>query len=194
MSVGKSLPNVPVHDLVIHPKENELIVGTHGRSIYIADVSLIQKLTEDVLSKSLYTFELNKIRFSDRWGNSRGASWYGFNEPSLQIPFYANASGKVSISVISEKGTQLKTEEMEVEKGLNYFQYDLSISESAVSQYAEELTEIEGKLEKKENGKVYLKQGTYTVELKLDGSTVKEMFTVEPANKRPERRPVEKTP
>ena len=24
MSVGKSLPNVPVHDLVIHPKENEL--------------------------------------------------------------------------------------------------------------------------------------------------------------------------
>ena len=60
--------------------------------------------------------------------------------------------------------------------------------------YILELTEIEGKLEKKENGKVYLKQGTYTVELKLDGSTVKEMFTVEPANKRPERRPVEKTP
>ncbi|UZR96010.1 WD40/YVTN/BNR-like repeat-containing protein [Chondrinema litorale] len=194
MMAGESLPNVPVHDLVIHPKENELIVGTHGRSIYIADVSLIQKLTEDILSKSLYSFELDEVRYSDRWGNSIGASWYGFNEPTLQIPFYVNTSGTVSINVISEKGTVLKTEEMEVQKGLNYFHYDMSISESAVAQFSKELTEIDGNLDKNENGKVYLKQGTYTIELKLSGSTVKEMFTVKPVNKRPERKPLEKTP
>ena len=37
------LPNVPVHDLVLHPTAKELIIGTHGRSIYVADISLIQK-------------------------------------------------------------------------------------------------------------------------------------------------------
>ena len=29
----------PVHDLAIHPREQELIVGTHGRGIFIADIS-----------------------------------------------------------------------------------------------------------------------------------------------------------
>ena len=30
-------PTVPVDDLVIHPRDNDLVVGTHGRSIYILD-------------------------------------------------------------------------------------------------------------------------------------------------------------
>jgi photosystem II stability/assembly factor-like uncharacterized protein len=40
----------PVHDLAIHPREQELIVGTHGRGIYIADISGLQALTPAVLS------------------------------------------------------------------------------------------------------------------------------------------------
>jgi hypothetical protein len=36
-----------VHDLVIHPRDNELVLGTHGRSIYIAAVSEIRKLASD---------------------------------------------------------------------------------------------------------------------------------------------------
>ena len=39
----------PVHDLAIHPREQELIVGTHGRGIYIADISGLQALTPAVL-------------------------------------------------------------------------------------------------------------------------------------------------
>jgi hypothetical protein len=40
----------PVHDLVIHPREQELVVGTHGRGIYIADISGLQALTPSVLA------------------------------------------------------------------------------------------------------------------------------------------------
>jgi photosystem II stability/assembly factor-like uncharacterized protein len=32
------LPHVPVRDLVVHPREGDLVVGTHGRSIYVADI------------------------------------------------------------------------------------------------------------------------------------------------------------
>ena len=39
----------PVHDLAIHPRDQELIVGTHGRGIYIADISGLQALTPAVL-------------------------------------------------------------------------------------------------------------------------------------------------
>jgi hypothetical protein len=40
----------PVHDLAIHPREQELIVGTHGRSMYIADISGLQALTPAALA------------------------------------------------------------------------------------------------------------------------------------------------
>jgi photosystem II stability/assembly factor-like uncharacterized protein len=38
------LPTVPVHDLQIHPRDAELIAGTHGRSIWIADIAPLQQL------------------------------------------------------------------------------------------------------------------------------------------------------
>jgi photosystem II stability/assembly factor-like uncharacterized protein len=44
----------PVHDLAIHPRENELIVGTHGRGIFIADISGLQALTPAVLSAAAH--------------------------------------------------------------------------------------------------------------------------------------------
>ena len=31
------LPTVPVHDILIHPREKDLIVGTHGRAIWVLD-------------------------------------------------------------------------------------------------------------------------------------------------------------
>ena len=41
-SLCNNLPTVSVHDLVVHPRDNELVIGTHGRSVYIMDVSTIQ--------------------------------------------------------------------------------------------------------------------------------------------------------
>jgi hypothetical protein len=36
------LPTTPVHDLVIHPRDHELVIGTHGRSCFVLDVSPIR--------------------------------------------------------------------------------------------------------------------------------------------------------
>ena len=43
-----NMPTVGVHDLVIHPRENDLVVGTHGRSIFVTDISPLEELTADV--------------------------------------------------------------------------------------------------------------------------------------------------
>ena len=43
MSMGNNLPRMPVHDLVIQQRENELVVGTHGRSIYITKLDSVYK-------------------------------------------------------------------------------------------------------------------------------------------------------
>ena len=39
-----ALPNVPVHDLVVHPRDRELVAGTHGRSIWVLDALPVQEL------------------------------------------------------------------------------------------------------------------------------------------------------
>ena len=41
-SLCTNLPTTPVHDLVIHPRVGELIIGTHGRSVFVLDVKPIQ--------------------------------------------------------------------------------------------------------------------------------------------------------
>jgi len=51
------LPTVPVNDLKIHPRDRELIAGTHGRSIWIADIAPLQQLTEQALSAPVYLFQ-----------------------------------------------------------------------------------------------------------------------------------------
>ncbi|MEO7714349.1 MAG: hypothetical protein ABIV10_15665 [Gemmatimonadaceae bacterium] len=40
------LPTVPVHDLRIHPREHELIAGTHGRSIWIVDITPLEQMSD----------------------------------------------------------------------------------------------------------------------------------------------------
>ena len=42
----KNLPNVAIHDIVVHPRENDLILATHGRSLWIFDdATVIQQMT-----------------------------------------------------------------------------------------------------------------------------------------------------
>ena len=37
MQIRQNLPTVPVFDIQIHPRDNDLILATHGRSIWIMD-------------------------------------------------------------------------------------------------------------------------------------------------------------
>ncbi len=41
-SLSTNLPTTPVHDLVVHPRESELVIGTHGRSAWVLDIEPIR--------------------------------------------------------------------------------------------------------------------------------------------------------
>jgi hypothetical protein len=48
------IPRVPVRDICIQPRENDVIVATHGRSLYVIDdVTPIRALTADILNKDV---------------------------------------------------------------------------------------------------------------------------------------------
>jgi photosystem II stability/assembly factor-like uncharacterized protein len=62
MAWNKGLPYaVPVHDIVTQARENEIILGTHGRSIYIGKLDEVQKLIKDPEFKNKKMAEIEKV-------------------------------------------------------------------------------------------------------------------------------------
>ena len=150
---SNNLPNVAVHDLVVQPKANHLVVGTHGRSIYLADINPLQEINEEVMAKDSYIFKLNDIRHSPNWGRSR-SQWRPASTPSMTIPFYAKTGGKVTISIY--KGDVLmSSSKVDSDPGYNEFSYDLSKSAKGAKK----------KARKAQNGKYYLSPGEYKVSI-----------------------------
>ncbi|MDH5706643.1 MAG: hypothetical protein OEZ45_11570 [Candidatus Aminicenantes bacterium] len=59
MKWTQGLPTVPVRDLAVHPRENDLIIATHGRSIYIIDdISPLREISDELLQKKLHLFKV----------------------------------------------------------------------------------------------------------------------------------------
>ncbi|MGB0949238.1 MAG: VPS10 domain-containing protein, partial [Marinirhabdus sp.] len=124
---SKGLPNVAVHDLAVQKRDKHLVVGTHGRSIYVADIALLQQLSEEKMNGALLA-EMGSVRASRRWG-SKGFNQFGkYFEPSVTLQFYAPAAGPAEVTVKDEKGNVLKTWKTTVEKGVNVMDYNLSLS------------------------------------------------------------------
>ena len=83
------MPTQPVHDLKIHPRDNDIIVATHGRGIYIADISPLAELTNKVLTKDAHLFNVeSKIRWvNNKINEYSSANFSGQSEP-IGIPVY----------------------------------------------------------------------------------------------------------
>jgi len=100
----KGFPTQPVHDLKIHPREHDLIVGTHGRGFYIADITTLEEL-DRALGQDVYLFDIKpKVKWVARRGNVSAS--LNFNAPSepngMVINYYLNApvSGNVVIQIL----------------------------------------------------------------------------------------------
>jgi photosystem II stability/assembly factor-like uncharacterized protein len=80
------LPTVPVDDILVHPSERDLVIATHGRSLYIIDdISPLEQLTADVRSKGAFLFPLMPATAVNRlagWVESAGSGgFHGANPP-----------------------------------------------------------------------------------------------------------------
>ncbi len=55
-SLCGDLPTTPVEDLAIHPRADQLVIATHGRSLFLLDVRPVQTLTPEIAAKPLHLF------------------------------------------------------------------------------------------------------------------------------------------
>jgi photosystem II stability/assembly factor-like uncharacterized protein len=125
------LPTVPVHDLLIHPRDMDLIAGTHGRGAWIADnITPLQQMTSEVLEDDLTLFD---VRPEVQWLTTYEFSWttdkrfYANNPPTgSTIAFFAGegVSGEATIDILDIEGETVRTLEVDVDAGLNLVFWD----------------------------------------------------------------------
>jgi photosystem II stability/assembly factor-like uncharacterized protein len=169
------LPPVAVHDLVIQTEAKDLIIGTHGRSIYKVNLAAIQQINNEVLATTLKIFPILNITHSDYWGNSWSA-WLPPNEASVPIDFYSFSAGEVNIQVLNEKGVVIKETKQKVEAGLNQWEFDLEISKEVQDYFHKKDKKIVFKPTKK--GKVYLSPGKYQVKIAKEKTVETSFFEI----------------
>ena len=158
---NKGLTTAAVHDLVIQPEANHLLVGTHGRSIYKADLAPFQKLNNAFLKQELALLDPEKVKHSKRWGSSY-SSWRKVFEPETTFTAFAKTTGAYEMQVKDVKGTVLFSQKGMLEVGFNFVIYALEKDAKGIKNYNKKNKKSPSKSSK--NGIHYLEKGTYSVE------------------------------
>ncbi len=111
------LPPVPVRDLFVHPRDNDLVIGTHGRGAYVLDdVAPLQRLTAATAAAAPTLFPLRAATRYEIWQNDGSIGlkdWVGDNPQygalvSYYLPAAARA-GAVTIAVKDGAGRTVRT-------------------------------------------------------------------------------------
>jgi len=109
---GNHFPAVAVRDLAIQPRENDLILATHGRGIWIVDdITPLRALTSDLLRQEVAFVSARpgqqRIEGTGGWANG-DAAFVGDNPPDTAVITYYQRSrhlfGKLKLEVLDSSG------------------------------------------------------------------------------------------
>jgi len=127
------MPWVKVTDLVIHPRENGLVVGTYGRGLWVANITPLQELTAKVLEEDVHLFDIKPQaqRVTGGIGNYQllGDSHVMTpNEPNaMAVHYYLKdkAPAKVNITISDPYGKVLRELAGKQDAGMNSVLWDM---------------------------------------------------------------------
>lgn len=113
-ALGNGLPTVAVHDMVIHPRDNDLVLGTHGRGFWILDdLSPLEALAREPAFDGPRLFPIRRAWQLHRFVRGRNATgqqrFIGQNPPDgTLVSYLARAGDVVGIDVIDAKSTVVR--------------------------------------------------------------------------------------
>jgi hypothetical protein len=89
-------------------------------------MSYLQKIDQNILSKELHVFEVDNLKYSNRWGTT---NWYGnLIEPSMEIVIFSKSKIDIEILIEGDNGESI-THNNSLDLGLNFINHNLLISD-----------------------------------------------------------------
>jgi hypothetical protein len=131
-SLRGDLPTVQVRDIQIHPRDNDLLLATHGRGLYILDdITALQQL-ESTKASDVALFDVRPATRWNMWsrdGNLGQKTWRGENPPAgALITYYLKDQppGEVNVSITDKDGKVVRQmRRVPDEAGVNRVSWDL---------------------------------------------------------------------
>ncbi len=129
-SLNTNLPTVPVFDFALHPSNGEIVAATHGRSLWIADISPLRQVTQKHLTEEPVVYKsptaIRYRREPARGGTNR--AFAGANPPAGATIYYTlpKKATQVTLKITDAAGQTLRELRGETAEGLNKLTWDLS--------------------------------------------------------------------
>lgn len=129
-----NFPTVAVHDLVVHPRDLDLIIATHGRALWTLNESALEQLTTDALKQDVVLCRPQPVYLVPEMDN--GLSWNGdrlFRSPNTQpgadICYYVKKDAPdVKIVVSTADGSRSENISGSAKVGLNVVRWNARLS------------------------------------------------------------------
>jgi hypothetical protein len=183
MRMFNGLPPVAIHDMVIQPREHDLVVGTHGRSIYIAHIGEMEQLNDSMRKEKLCVFEPLPASPHPSYEkiNGKGAL---LAVAGGHLAWYAGETGVVKLRLLSDDGKTVFAEVKDsTEKGLNFYDGIFAVDSLHATDYLRWLGSSDSKQKPVayHHGTYLLQEGTYLVQVETAAGIKQEVkLTIKP--------------
>ncbi|MFZ6014022.1 MAG: WD40/YVTN/BNR-like repeat-containing protein, partial [Bacteroidota bacterium] len=125
--------NVSSYDMMVHPRDNDLIVGTHGRSVFVANVKPLQALKDGGLNKGILAFEPESIRHNEKWGE-KSYPWDKPFLPNVPVIYYVGKPApNVMVELYDEKNNLIRRITANGSLGFHSIDWDVKVHEPVAS-------------------------------------------------------------
>ena len=138
-SLPGELPTTYVHDLVIHPRDDIAVIGTHGRGVWALDVRFIREIAgmDSEVKCQILDFEDCQLPF-------RPGEWYRRTAKELNAPYFLKKDEKISVNILDGENILVKEFSVFGSKGLNFITWDLLVDEEKMVEAGTYKLQIKG--------------------------------------------------
>ncbi len=188
MAFKNDFPTVAVRDIKIHPRERDLLVGTHGRGLWILDdIRPMEQMTTEVLESSFALFDIRPATLYSSKSSSMYSGPHEYSAPNppfgAGINYYLREKPKAGdvfrLSVMNSEGQEVSSLRATKNKGVNRIYWNLRERRTAVSVSPV----VQGGRGRGFSGGPFVLPGDYKVVLQLKNKKIEKTVSVKAYDK-----------
>jgi photosystem II stability/assembly factor-like uncharacterized protein len=178
------MSHIPVHDMVIQEREDDLVIATHARGCLVLNLKTVKSLTPAMRSEDLKILSLSDGIRGSTWGYERRPEYSSEMQknPTAKVSFYAKSAGKTKLEIVDKDGKVVLSKEVDSVKGFNAAEIGLRLKDETFD-VKKPLKPKDGKDAVKDpfaaNRALYLAAGTYKFVVTTNGKRVEKEWKLE---------------
>ena len=183
VELKNNLPRQAINDFVVHSRDNDLVLATHGRGLWILDnLASLQELSPEVRARESHIFTIepaDMIRYTNSKAHAGDMIFRGDNPPAgAIIDYYLREKpvDDVTLVVADASGHEVAQLDPKLQPGINRVVWSLRHPRLSAPARTPAAEEAEASARGPEGP--FVVPGTYTVRLGIGGRTVTRDFDV----------------